>query len=133
MVTNKLKIIFGLSIPLFVAHGIEEFATHFYDIDAHDQAIFGLLNSLSNHGATFVTFQIMFWLLLVISFLLILGEKWQFRVLALAGVVYIYELHHIIKAVESWAYYPGLYTAIIFPFIAVLFWKELFRIKKQII
>jgi hypothetical protein len=131
MITNKLKIIFGLSIPLFMAHGTEEFMTHFYDIDAHDQKIFGLLSGLSNHGATFVTFQVMLWLLLIISFLLLMGQKWQFRILAIAGVVYVYELHHIIKAIQSWGYYPGLITALAFPFVAVLFWKEWLRIYKN--
>lgn len=129
--TNRLKNIFGLSIPLFVAHGIEEFLTHFYDVDAHDQAIFGLLSSLSNHGATFVTFQIMFWLLLIIAFILLLGEKWQLRVLAIAGMVYVYEIHHIIKALSVGGYYPGLITALIFPFIAVIFWKEWFKVYKK--
>lgn len=125
MVTQKLKSIFGLSIPVFIAHGIEEFMTHFYDKDAWDQAIFGnLFGNLPTHGATFITFQIMLWLLLIISFLLLLGEKWQLRVLAIAGVIYIYELHHVIKAVSVGGYYPGLITALIFPVIAYFFWRE---------
>lgn len=128
MVSTRLKNIFALSIPLFIAHGIEEFATHFYDTDAWDQAIFGnLFGNLSTHGATFITFQIMLWLLLIISFLLLLGEKWQFRILAIAGVIYIYELHHIIKAVSVGGYYPGLVTALVFPVIAYFFWMEWFR------
>lgn len=127
---TKLKIIFGVSIIFFIAHGVEEYLTHFYDVDTHGQAIFGLLNSLSNHGATFVVFQIMLWLLLVISFLLLCGEKWQFRVLSIAGVVYVYEIHHIIKAILVGGYYPGLITALVFPFFAVFFWKEWFRVYK---
>jgi len=130
MITNKIKIIFGLSIPLFILHGIEEFTTHFYDIDIHSGAVFGYLSGLSNHGATFVTFQVMLWLLLVISFLLLLGEKWRLNVLALAGLVYVYELHHIYKAVMVGEYYPGLYTALLFPVIAIFFWKEWFKTKK---
>ncbi len=132
MITSKLRNIFGISILLFIAHGIEEFLTHFYDRDAWDQALFGsLFGNLSTHGATFATFQIMFWLLLVISFLLLLGEKWQLRILAIAGLIYIYELHHIIKAASEWGYYPGLITALAFPFVAILFWKEWFRVYKN--
>ena len=133
MITNKLKIIFGFSIPIFILHGIEEFVTHFYDIDAHDQAIFGLLSSLSNHGATFVVFQIMLWLLLIISLLLLLGSKWQFYTLAIIGVIYIYELHHVYKAIAVGGYYPGLYTALAFPIIGFLFWREWLKVKKQTI
>ncbi len=133
MITKRLKIIFALSIPLFVLHGIEEFTTHFYDIDIHSQKIFGVLSGLSNHGATFVTFQVMLLLLLLISFLLILGEKWRFNTLAIIGAIYIYELHHIYKAIMVGGYYPGLYTALLFPVLAFFFWKEWLRAKKQTI
>lgn len=128
MISPRLRWIFGLSIPLFILHGIEEYVTHFYDIDAHDQAIFGILSGLSNHGATFVTFQVMLWLLLIISFLLLLGPKWQFNVLALAGLVYLYETHHIYKAIMAGGYYPGLYTAFPFLIVAFFFWREWLRI-----
>lgn len=131
-ITKKLKIIFGLSIPVFIMHGIEEFITHFYDSDSHSQAIFGVFSSLSNHGATFVVFQIMLWLLLIIGFLLILGGRWQFYTFSIIGVVYLYELHHIIKAVMVQGYYPGLYTSLAFPIIAILFWKEWLRIKRNV-
>ena len=131
MITQKLKHIFGLSIPLFIVHGIDEFVTNFNTTDVLDQRMFGIFfGDLSSHDIMFVTFQIMFSLLLIISFLFLLGEKWQFRILAIAGVVYVFELHHIIKAISAWAYYPGLITALIFPFVAVFFWKEWFRIYK---
>lgn len=131
MISTKLKNIFGASIFFFVIHGIEEYVTHFNDIDAHEQAIFGLLNELSNHAATFVAFQIMFWLILVAVFLMLRGEKWQLRVIAIAGFIYIYELHHIIKAILAGGYYPGLYTALVFPIIGFLFWKEWIKIYKN--
>lgn len=124
MITNNLKLIFGLSILVFIAHGIEEFITHFYDSDSHSQAIFGIFSSLSNHGATFVIFQIMLWLLLTISLLLLLGGKWQFYTFSIIGIIYIYEFHHIIKAIGAQGYYPGLYTSLAFPIIAILFWLE---------
>jgi len=76
MITKRLKIIFGLSIPLFIALGMEEFLSHFYDIDAQAQAIFGAVSELSMHGATFIVFQVMLWLMLTIAFLLLLGEEW---------------------------------------------------------
>ena len=131
MISQKLKTIFAFSIPLFIAHGIEEFATHFYDTDAWDQAIFGtLFSNLSTHGATFVTFQIMFWLILVVSFLLILNEKWRLRVMFIPGLIYIYELHHLYKAIAVGGYYPGLVTALLFPVIGYMYWKELLKTRK---
>lgn len=131
MITNKLKIIFAVSIPLFILHGIEEFVTHFYDTDSHGQAVFGLFDSLSNHGATFLVFQIMLWLLLIVALLFILGGEWQFYTFSIIGFVYIYELHHIIKAFSAGSYYPGLYTSLAFPIIALLFWKEWLKAKKK--
>ena len=130
MISSKLKNIFALSIPLFIAHGIEEFLTHFYDIDAHDQAIFGLLSSLSNHGATFVVFQIMFWLILIVSFLLISSEQWRFRLMFVPGIIFIYELHHLYKAVLTGGYYPGLITALLFPVIGYFYWRELLKARE---
>ncbi len=114
-------------------HGIEEFVTHFDDIDVHDQVIFGALSGMSVHGATFVTFQVMLWLLLVVAFLLLQGPKYQFNLLAVAGLIYIYEMHHIFKAISVSGYYPGLYTALVFPVIAYFFWKEWFKIKQNLV
>lgn len=131
MISNKLKTIFALSIPLFIAHGIEEFATHFYDTDAWDQAIFGnLFGNLSTHGATFVTFQVMLWLLLIVSYLLISSEQWRFRLMFILGIIFIYELHHLYKAVMLGGYYPGLVTALLFPVIGYFYWRELLRLHK---
>lgn len=130
MITRKLKLIFGLSVPIFIAHGIEEFVTHFYDSDSHSQAIFGIFSSLSNHGATFAVFQIMLWLLLIVGLLLILGGRWQFYTFSIIGVVYIYELHHIIKALTTKGYYPGLYTSLAFPIIGTLFWLEWIKVRR---
>ncbi len=133
MITKKLKIIFGISIPLFIAHGIEEILTGFYNVDAWDQFLFIPFQTLSMHGVMFVTFQIMLWLLLTISLILLLGERWQLRMLAVFGFVYIFELHHLVKAILVGGYYPGLYTALVFPFVVFFFWREWLKIKKQVI
>lgn len=133
MITNTLQRIFALSIPVFILHGIEEFVTHFYDIDSHDQAIFGLLSSLSTHGATFVVFQIMFWLLLIIALLLLMGKKYQFYTFSIIGIVYLYESHHILKAISAGGYYPGLYTSLAFPVLAFFFWSQWLKAKSEAI
>jgi hypothetical protein len=127
MITTRLKAIFALSIPLFIAHGIEEIMTGFYSVDAWDVYLFQPFAQLSLHGVMFVTFQLMFWLLLVVSLVLLSGERWRFRMLGIIGVVYIFELHHIIKAVLAGGYYPGLITSLLFPIFAYFFWKEWIR------
>lgn len=127
MITNKLKTIFGLSIPLFAAHGIEEFFTGFYKTDAWDMLIFGPFMSMDSHRTMFATFEIMLVLLLTISFLLILNDQWRVRLLAVLGFIYVFEIHHIVKAVQAWSYYPGFITALIFPVITFLFWREFWK------
>ncbi len=131
MLTPRLITIFGISIPVFALHGMEEFATHFYDVDAQSQAIFGIFNSMSNHGATFLVFQLMLWLLLTVSFLLLLGKSVQFYLLGIVGLVYLYEMHHVYKAVTLASYYPGLITSLAFPVIAYFFWKEWMSVYKK--
>jgi|SRR3989338_5857871 len=127
MISRKLKIIFGLSIPLFILHGIEEFRTGFYSNNELYQFVFGPFLGMSWHQVMFATFQVMFWLLLVVSFLLVASERWRFRMMVVLGLVYIVELHHIWKAVISWSYYPGLITALAFPVIGFFFWRELIK------
>ena len=124
MITSKLKYIFGFSALLFIAHGIEEMLTGFYEVDAWDRALFEPLAFLSTHGAMFATFQVMLWLMLIVSFVLLLNERMRLYALSLIGIVYLFELHHPIKALLVGGYYPGLITSLLFPIIAYFFWRE---------
>lgn len=125
MISQKLKTIFIISIPFFIAHGLEELFNGFYNIDSSVKVIFGFLNEMSVPQATFWVFQIMIWLALIVFAFLIANEKWRLRLLFLPGIIFIFELHHIWKAVESWSYYPGVITAIPLTIIGFFFWKAL--------
>ena len=127
MISNKLKTIFYISIPVFMAHGLEEFFNGFYNVDWSFKFVFGFLNTMTIPQATFLVFQIMLWLAFIGVAFLIASEKWRLRLMLLPGVIYIFELHHIWKALEGWSYYPGAITAIAFPFIAFFFWRELLK------
>ncbi len=125
MISQKLKTIFYISIPVFIAHGLEEYFTGIYNVDSHVKFMFGFFNTLQTPQAIFLLFQIMLWFTLIISALLISGEKWQLRLMIIPGLIYIYEFHHFWKAFAVGSYYPGVITAIAFPFLAFFFWKEL--------
>ena len=127
MIPQKLKLIFFTSIPVFIAHGLEEYLTGFYNIDPISKFVFGYFNNLPTPQATFLLFQIILWLTLIVFAFLIAGEKWRFRLLLLPGIIYIFELHHFWKAIEFGRYYPGLVTAIAFPILGYLFWAELLK------
>ena len=127
MVSNKLKNLFLLSIPLFIVHGIEEYLTKFYDV-------YPLLNFkwtenmfYSIPQATFLTVQIMWWLLLLIAYVLLRRDKGTLYLMILVGLIYIYELTHILSAIIIQGYTPGFITAILFPFITFFYWKELIK------
>ena len=127
MITSKLKNIFLLSIPLFIAHGLEEILTGFYNVDSHVAFMFGKLATMPTTQALFILFQIMIWLILIIGYLLLLGPKWQLRLMFIPGIVFIYELQHLYKAFEVDGYYPGLITAVPLYIVGFLFWKELIK------
>ena len=122
--TKKLQKLFLFSIPLFIAHGLEEILTGFYNIDSQVAFWFGNLAKLPNTRALFLLFQIMFWLMLIIGYLLLLGPKWQLRLMFIPGIAFVYELHHLYKALGAGGYYSGIITAIPLYIIGFFFWKE---------
>jgi len=125
--SNKLKFLFLVSIPIFIVHGVEEYVTGFYNVDSHANFLFGYFYTLPTPQATFLLFQVMLWLALVISALLISGEKWRLRLMVVPGLIYIYELHHFWKAIEIGGYYPGVLTALAFPIVGLFYWGELLK------
>ena len=127
MISKKLKNIFLVSIPVFIAHGLEEYFNNFYNKDPIFKFLFKPFEIMSVPQATFLLLQIMLWLLLIISFLLIASEKWQLRLMIILGLIYIFELHHFLEALIHGGYYPGVITAIAFPIIGFAFWKELLK------
>ncbi|OGI68833.1 hypothetical protein A3A05_02410 [Candidatus Nomurabacteria bacterium RIFCSPLOWO2_01_FULL_41_12] len=131
MISKKLKNIFALSIPVFIAHGMEEIFNGFYNVDWSAKLMFGFLNGMSVSQATFIVFQFMLWLVLVVFALLIASEKWRLRLMFLPAIIYIVELQHIWMAVKTWSYYPGLITAAPLVIIGLFFWKELIKNYKQ--
>lgn len=127
MISNKLRNLFLLSIPLFIAHGVEEYLTKFYDI-------YPLLNFrwtekifYSIPEATFLTFQLMWWLLLLAVYFLLRRDKGTLYLMTFAGLIYIYEITHILSAIITQDYTPGFTTALFFPFMAFFYWKELLK------
>lgn len=132
MITNRLKNLFLLAILFFIVHGLEEIFSGFANTDSHAAFIFGKLTTLPTMEALFILFQIMIWLLLVIGYLLLLGPKWQLRLLSIPAIIFIYELHHLYKALAVGGYYPGLATAIPLYVIGFFFWNELIKNYKLI-
>lgn len=132
MVTSKLKQLFYLSVPVFMVHGFEEYITGFYAIDPWSKFILGSLEVLPSNQAIFLLLQIMIGLLLTVSALLLKGGAWIFRLFVFYGFVYLFELHHLVKAILVGGYYPGVITAFLIYILGFLYWKELIKVWKRI-
>lgn len=128
---TKLHWIFIASIPVFILHGIEEYLTGFFQIDPIFLWVFQPILGMPTEQASFIVFQIMVWVLLIVSALLLQGNRWHRRLLLIPGVLYILEAQHLIEAAWRQGYYPGSLTAIVFPILAFFFWREFVRMARQ--
>ena len=124
MASRKLKLLFAISIPIFMAHGLEELWTNFYSVDTHYHALFRAFEGMPVYKATFLLFNLMMWLWLVTSLLLISDPRWQLRLAFLPMVLYIFELHHLLDIAKARAYTPGAVTGLAFPILAVLYGRQ---------
>jgi hypothetical protein len=126
MIPARLQRLLGWSIAVFVAHGIEEYATGFPLVNPSVTIPARYFATIEQ--GMFAVFQLLLWLLLVTLFLLVKGQKrLAFRMLAIVGIVQVTEVHHLIAAVVHRGYYPGLATALLFPGLAIVFWRALLR------
>jgi hypothetical protein len=108
-----------------MAHGLEELWTDFYSIDTHYHALFGVFDDMPVYKATFLLFNLMMWLWLTTSLLLISDSKWQLRLAILPMGLYVFELHHLIDIAKARGYTPGAITGMAFPILAVLYGRQL--------
>lgn len=133
MISSKLKKIFLLGLILIYAHGIEEIMFGFWEVDSIMMTWNDFLISIPQ--AVYYASHIAWWLLLIPIALLTMGGRWALWGLALFGIVWFIELHHISGAVFiTHTYYPGMITAILYPAVGVFYYRELIQnFKKNLI
>ncbi len=118
---DKLKIIFGISIPLFIAHGLEEYFTGLYNFDSFYQ-------SFSNPKIAFIfVVLVLLNILLVIAYVLIQKNIFVSFLSFALGILLLLEFIHFYDAIKIGGYYPGLITASAFPVVALIYWKQLLK------
>ena len=59
------------------------------------------------------------------AYLFLASTKWSLWLAIFLGLIFIYELHHLYKALSIGAYYPGILTAIFLYVLGFFYWKEL--------
>ena len=126
MVSKNLRKLFLFSIPLFIAHGIEEYITGFYTFDP---LLFGHLGSLSK--PLYILSKIALIAVALTVYLFILDKKFAFIVAILWGLLLAFEIEHLYRAVSLHMYTSGLFTGILLVILGIFYWKELIRIWSQ--
>jgi hypothetical protein len=114
-----------LILAVYAPHLLEEAVTRMYD-DPLIVAAFGPLSRLSPRHSTYLTFQIMLALSLGMTLLFSL-DGWPRRiVLAGLAVALLCESHHLIRAVWTLNYNPGLATALPMPIVGAVVLRRAF-------
>lgn len=124
MMTKKTKLLFLALSLLFVAHGVEEYITGFYNVDWSFQQVFWFTRGMSVPQASFLLFQIFLWLILVTINIVLFFPKSNFMIYFFL-VVTLFELYHPLKSLINWSYYPGLFTSLFFPILGLSIYKNI--------
>ncbi len=125
MISTKLKRIFIWSIPVFMIHEIEEFATGFWKIDPLTNYVAKFFPS--TNLAVFTIFNLELLVFIIVIALALQSPKWQMRMFTVFGFVYFFELSHIVRLLTTFEYYPGMITAFLSLIMGFFFWKELIK------
>ena len=125
MPSKELKLIFLLSLPLIYLHALEEVLGGFSHIDSFMQSGASLFNTTPE--LFYWVSHVLYWLALPTLFVLFKGSRLGMYLLVLFGFSYIFELHHLIKALIAESYYPGMITASIYILFGIFFWTRLLK------
>ncbi len=129
MVSKRIKFLFLLSIPLFVAHGIEEYMTGFYNFDPI------LFSHLKTHSKElYIVSQIGLVVFALFTYYFLLDKKIGLVISLLWGLLLILELEHFYRALSLHMYTSGFITGLLLVILGIFYWKELittFRKKKR--
>lgn len=125
MISEKFKTLILLSAIIFGLHATEEYVTGFYQTDSWSRFVFQLFEPMTSLQAAFLMFQIMVGVTLIVSYFLLKGGKAILIPATFLGGIFVFELHHLIKAIEIQGYYPGIITALTLYLLGFFYWKEL--------
>lgn len=126
MISDNLKKIFLLGLVFIYAHGIEEILFGFWKVDSVLMTWNNFLTSIPQ--AVYYASHIAWWLLLIPIAMLTIGGRWALGGLALFGIVWFIEIHHVIGAVfVTHSYYSGMITALLYPVVGIFYYRELIK------
>lgn len=115
-----------ISTALLVLHSAEEFVLSLWQTDPLGLAVATFLGTSA--GLVFGLGQVV---LLALLAWLIIGRPraaWPYWVL---GTIMLFELDHIVRAIQITAYYPGLITAVALVGFGIYYWWQLLRVRAR--
>lgn len=129
MISKNLTKVFLLSLILIYAHGVEEVLTAFQHNDPF--IIFGAQYLNTTPEMFYWVSHLIWWISIPLLFTIFRESKFIFTLMALYGIVFIIEPHHIVKALLVRNYYPGMITALFYPIVGFFYWKQLVKAWKK--
>jgi hypothetical protein len=119
----------GIAVAVYLPHLLEEALMGMHD-DPLIVAAFAPLSQLSARHATYLCFQIMLAVLLAVAYLV--GRGGFGRTLVLSGIALalLGESHHLVRALWTLHYNPGLFTAAPMPVVGALLGRALWKARR---
>lgn len=125
MISKRLKYIIFIALVLIYTHGLEEIFTGFYLNDSTMKFLGDYFN-ITGESFYWISHAIWWIVLPLLAYVVVVKGK-MLWLLVLFGLVFFIELHHFAKAIFARSYYPGMLTAILYPIIGIIYWRELFK------
>lgn len=130
-VDRRTSSLFLLSVLVMLAHKVECWVTEEWVESPFFQLLVSLgpdldVNPAHAFGeALFLVF--VFWLFagLFMGWLLLRGGAAAWAALAVWGLTFVLEWHHVVRALARSGYYPGLYTAVVYLVVMAVYWRSL--------
>ncbi len=120
---------FSLVVLLYLPHLFEEALTGMHD-DAPIAAAYAVFASLGPRHAAYLVFQVTFALALAAMALAAWGERSQRLLLGVLAIALVGEGHHLVRAISTLSYNPGLVTALPLPFAGAWLLRDLVSPRK---
>lgn len=125
MLSERLKKLFIISLLLIYAHGIEEVITGFQYNDSFMIFFADYFNTTPE--LFYWISHLIWWISLPLLFILFKPHRLGLPLMILFSIVFVVEIHHVIKGLVSGSYYPGMVTALVYPVMGFFFWKQLIQ------
>ena len=135
MLTNRIQKLFLLAAILEIAHMPLELTFFGLNHQVYQDAkiVFDSIQSklsvfAQNSDEAFIFMIGLFGLLwLGTIYLSLRGGKWQLGVVAFFSLLFISEIHHLVRSVIIWEYYPGTIVGLILSVLGVILLKEVIK------